>query len=1129
MIFSQLNISKMSNNSELCLQKFIHEQCIQLLALQETGCWKATNAFFKDSVIIQNDPSGKTNLKGVALIVKKSLLPEKVDMEESCEFDVIWCQIRAGKKRTLVGSVYISPSASKEAFENLLKHIKSAQSFKERNKFNSLLIYGDFNARSFEWGDHHENSRGKQLFDYINREGLTLCSPFDLTFSCTEGGSVIDLLLADGQITQDIGHHWVEKDCELFTGAPTRGHYPVLHSLSNASSHQASKDKSSDWNKADWENWNQEVEANLWGLQLVPGLIQDGYKLWEEYLNILQTANSKYVPLKTTSIHSKPYWTKRLSECLKQLLKAKSTFQRRSTPCNKQKLLEAKNLFSQALITEKNDWVKRRVEKINVNDSTQFWKKFKKVFGINSNNYIGNLASSDSCLATSDDKKEKLLYETFFTGKHLSQLKTDPNHETMIDEQYNTILTKFKNESEPITDDLNMDITEAEVREVIKTNESHDKSCDDDKIHPCILKKLGNTAIATLTSLFNWCMKTGNWIWNTSRVTFIRKEGKSTYLKPDSYRPISMASYFGKVLERIIDIRLRNYMELEGNLDDDQEGFTAGRSTTRYLFRMIANLNGIKKKKLACIILFIDFQKAFDSVHLPTLITKLNRLGVQGRVLKLLHSFLFNRKVKLKVNDYTGASILCSLFGLPQGSVLSPLLFILYVADMTDEMPKWLKKWLSCYKFADDGTLLIAHQNMFKCYRLMQRLCNELSKWCQKNKLIINCELNKTEAIILKTGGEPCPDEEQPPQLQINGQYIRYVKSTKVLGVILDDQLNFNCHARQKLHECIKKWSLITKSTNRNHGLNIRSLTLLWKTMILTKLMYAAPIWLWRNLEAFKSFWQSSFMKITGAYLYPNRALSEIALQLPPLEILLEIQTVKFLCKVLSSDDTLTSTLLQIEGSIPDLFHQQIVSLKNFIHWRYPREFGRRTHKVDLLEVKHKGYSLQYTKEVIQIYQEHRWKGLVASRLNVLGSSNTNDRVENLLLKMDSCSKNLDKNNFLFNHSTTKKEDSHIMDFIHGNSPLFGNCRKRMGITNEDKCDFCQQAWDSPSHQLFWCNELQDQSYANLMEVITNPQSYISEVLFPKEKNVQKRFIERIRFLIDQHELVHELNSDNSA
>ena len=1126
MIFSQLNISKMSSNSELSVQKFIHDQGIHLMALQETGCWDKTKGLFTDSLIIQNDISCKTSLKGVALIVKKTLLPEKVDFEEPSDFDAIWSQIRVGQKRILVGSIYISPSASNEAFEHLLKHLKSAASFKEVNKFSSLLVYGDFNARSLEWGDHHTNAWGRQLCDFLDKESLTLCSPFDLTFSCYEGGSVIDLLLADGPIVRDIGHHWVEKDCELFTGAPARGHYPVLHSLSIAAPHQGVKLKCHDWNKADWENWNCEVEAKLWGLELVPGLMQDGHKLWEEYLNIVQEANNKYVPLKTVSIHSKPFWTEKLSESLKQFLTAKGNYQKRSTPYNKEKMREAKDVFSQELITEKNNWVKRRVENVNVNDSTQFWKKYKKVFGINQHNYIGNLASEDSCLITSDAKKERLLYSTFFTGRHLSQLRTDPNHEKVIDNQYKSLLMDFNN-NETINDSLNCNITEAEVIEVIKTINHHDKSCDDDRIHPCILKKLGSTAITTLTSLFNWCLRTGNWIWTTSPVTFIRKEGKNTYIKPDSYRPISMSSYFGKVLERILDTRLRIFMELERKLDDDQEGFTAGRSTTRYLFRMIANLSGIKKKKLTCIILFIDFQKAFDSVHLPTLMIKLNKLGVQGRILKLLHSFLFDRKVKLKVNYFVGEPILCSIFGLPQGSVLSPLLFIIYVADMTDEIPQWLKERLCCYKFADDGTLLVAHQSLFQCYRLMQRLCNELSKWCQKNKLVINCDINKTEAIILKTG-QPLSEDNQPPQLHINGKNIRYVEKTKVLGVIVDDQLNFRCHAKQKLNECTRKWGLITKSTNRNHGLNIRSLTLLWKTMILTKLMYAAPLWLWKNLEVFKSFWQKAFMKMTGAFLCPNRALTEMALHLPPLEVILDVQTAKFMCKVLTSDDFLTCTLLQIEGSIPDLFHQQIVSLKEFIHWRYPEELGRRTHKVDLLEVKHKGYSLHYTKEVIQMYQEHRWKRLATGRLNVLGSSNTTDRVENLLFNMGSPSKNMDKNNFLFNHKTTKKEDSHIMDFIHGNSPLFGNCRKRMSITNEDKCDFCQQFWDSPLHQLFWCKELQDQSHTNLMEVITNPESYVTEVLLPKDKNVQQRFIERIRFLIDQHDFVYELKSDNS-
>ena len=94
MIFSQLNISKMSSNSELSVQKFIHDQGIHLMALQETGCWDKTKGLFTDSLIIQNDISGKTSLKGVALIVKKTLLPVKVDIEEPSDFDAIWSQTK---------------------------------------------------------------------------------------------------------------------------------------------------------------------------------------------------------------------------------------------------------------------------------------------------------------------------------------------------------------------------------------------------------------------------------------------------------------------------------------------------------------------------------------------------------------------------------------------------------------------------------------------------------------------------------------------------------------------------------------------------------------------------------------------------------------------------------------------------------------------------------------------------------------------------------------------------------------------------------------------------------------------------------------------------------------------------
>ena len=159
-----------------------------------------------------------------------------------------------------------------------------------------------------------------------------------------------------------------------------------------------------------------------------------------------------------------------------------------------------------------------------------------------------------------------------------------------------------------------------------------DKTTDSDGIHPCILKKLGPNAIQVLKQLFNLVLQSGDWVWTTSQVIFIRKPGKATYTKASSFRPLTLSSYFGKVLERIMDLRIRQHILNDGLVDDDQEGFITGRSTTRYLFRLLATLNEIKRQKLACIILFIDFEKAFDSICIKSMTVKLQQFGITGLI-----------------------------------------------------------------------------------------------------------------------------------------------------------------------------------------------------------------------------------------------------------------------------------------------------------------------------------------------------------------------------------------------------------------------------------------------------------------------------------------------------------------
>ena len=144
---------------------------------------------------------------------------------------------------------------------------------------------------------------------------------------------------------------------------------------------------------------------------------------------------------------------------------------------------------------------------------------------------------------------------------------------------------------------------------------------------------------------------TGNWIWDTSRVSFIKKSDKETYMKPGSFRPITVSSYIGKGLERIIERRLRKFCDTFNVLDEEQEGFRPERSTNRYLYKLISSLHEAKQKRLNAILLCIDLEKAFDSVWIPALIVKLNRIGIEGPVLDLINNFLVCRKVSLIVNN----------------------------------------------------------------------------------------------------------------------------------------------------------------------------------------------------------------------------------------------------------------------------------------------------------------------------------------------------------------------------------------------------------------------------------------------------------------------------------------------
>ena len=167
----------------------------------------------------------------------------------------------------------------------------------------------------------------------------------------------------------------------------------------------------------------------------------------------------------------------------------------------------------------------------------------------------------------------------------------------------------------------------SELDSAIKKVNTANKTCDGDGIHPAMIKHMGPLAKSIVLRLFNMCLHKGIWAWRTSKVIFLKKAGKKNYQKPGAYRPICLSSNLGKLLERHMEPRMRLFMIKLGLIDDEQEGFMHHKSTTHYLYRLMARINSIKNNKGVGLALMVDFEKAFDSVWVNGLLYKLHQVG----------------------------------------------------------------------------------------------------------------------------------------------------------------------------------------------------------------------------------------------------------------------------------------------------------------------------------------------------------------------------------------------------------------------------------------------------------------------------------------------------------------------
>ena len=240
-----------------------------------------------------------------------------------------------------------------------------------------------------------------------------------------------------------------------------------------------------------------------------------------------------------------------------------------------------------------------------------------------------------------------------------------------------------------------------------------------------------------------------------AKVIPIHKKGSPT--DPSNYRPISLLSIYRKILENLMYKRLYEFLDKMDAFYSLQFGFREKHSTNHALTGMTETIRStLDNGKYGCGV-FIDLNKAFDTTNHSILLKKMDHYGIRGIALDWFSSYLSERKQYVSVNgnisDYLDISC-----GVPQGSVLGPLLILIYINDLPN-----VSKFLSYYLFADDTNIYFEATNLVSLQKIMNREFKYVKKWLDANKLALNIEKNNfvlfhfavkkiTEPIVLKLG-----------------------------------------------------------------------------------------------------------------------------------------------------------------------------------------------------------------------------------------------------------------------------------------------------------------------------------------------------------------------------------------
>lgn len=781
------------------IETFLINEKIDILLISETHFVKTSYTKIRGFAIYHSIHPAEKARGGSAILIKENIKHYEEFKIEEDKMQVTSIKVHFKNKNTSINiaAIYCPPKHN-------LKKPEYAQLFKQLG--DSFIIGGDYNAKNTFWGSRITSVKGKELYLAGVEAKCDFHSSGSPTYWPSDVNKIPDII--DFFITRNISQNYIEVEN---SEGLCSDHSPVIMTVSETIIKKATPPKLTN-RQTNWNRFKDIIEKEV-NLQIPIRNVTELLQELEGLNQLIHLAASESTAFVKSERNINVSYPMEIRELIKEKRKARKTWQTTRSPVNKTILNNLCLKLKSVIKDRKNETLSKYLLSLTGEKSTEYslWKATKHLK--RPVKQMPPLKKDDGTWARSPQSKADLFADQLEkTFQPLPRMSTEEN-----------IIDIPKHDEEEIPP-----VTYNEIKEEIRNSLKNKKAPGFDNITSEVVKALPDRGVRKILHIINaaFRLKHVPKLWKVAEVIMIQKPNKSPSDKA-SYRPISLLPILSKLFEKLLLKRLKQIIGERNLIPSHQFGFRENHSTIEQVHRITNMVEEAVEEKKICTTIFLDVAQAFDKVWHQGLEYKLRR-DLPRQYSDIMSSYISDRHFRVKIdNEYSTLRKIKA--GVPQGSVLGPILYLLYTRDLPNPTDATIAT------FADDTAILAMGSNINESTNKVQCATDKIINWTKKWRT----QLNESKSIHINFTYKNI----HYIPVNINLNIVPYANTAKYLGMTLDAKLKWKEHVKKKKDELNLKFRKMYWLLGRNSLLSTENKLLLYRQVLKPVWTYGIQLW----------------------------------------------------------------------------------------------------------------------------------------------------------------------------------------------------------------------------------------------------------------------------------------------